>query len=68
MLRILLLNRYVIKRKKLLKKAKKIVPGNIEKLSKKALLKIVNRQNIANNLRTVFSSTNKRSVYLIIQN
>ena len=68
MLRILLLNRYVIKRKKLLKKAKKIVPGNIEKLSKKALLKIVNRQNIANNLRTVFSSTNKRSVYLLIQN
>ena len=58
----------MIKRKKLLKKAKKIVPGNIEKLSKKALLKIVNRQNIANNLRTVFSSTNKRSVYLIIQN
>ena len=68
MLSILLLNRYVIKRKKLLKKAKKIVPGNIEKLSKKALLKIVNRQNIANNLRTVFSSTNKRSVYLLIQN
>ena len=58
----------MIKRKKLLKKAKKIVPGNIEKLSKKALLKIVNRQNIANNLRTVFSSTNKRSVYLLIQN
>ena len=39
-------NRNVLtRRKKLLKKAKKIVLGNIEKLSNKALLKIVNRHN-----------------------
>ena len=52
-----------ISRKKLLKKAEKIVQVNLKQLSNKALLKIVNRYNINKKLRSVFKKLNKRTTF-----
>ena len=57
-------NRNVLtRRKKQLKKAKKIVLGNIEKLSNKALLKIVNRHNTSKKLKRIFERLGKRTTF-----
>lgn len=57
-------NRYVLtSSKKLLKKAKNIVLGNIGKLSNKALLKIVNRHNTSKKLKGIFERLGKRTTF-----
>lgn len=50
-------------RKRLLKRARKFAKRDVDNLSNKALLKIVNRHNIANKLRRVFSSLGKRTPF-----
>ena len=50
-------------RKRLLKRARKFAKRDVDNLSNKALLKIVNRHNIANKLRRVFSSLGKRTSF-----
>ena len=57
-------NRYEpIQIKTLKSKARNIVKRNVENLSNKALLKIVNRHNIANKLRKIFSLSGKRTAF-----
>ena len=51
-----MVNSTKISRKKLLKKAEKIVQVNLKQLSNKALLKIVNRYNVNKKLKSVFKN------------
>lgn len=55
--------RKAISRKKLLKRARKVAKRDVDNLSNKALLEIVNRHNIAIKLRRVFSSLGKRTSF-----
>lgn len=55
--------RKAISTKKLLKRARKVAKRDVDNLSNKALLEIVNRHNIANKLRRVFSSLGKRTSF-----
>ena len=56
-------NSTIISRKRLLKKAEKIVQVNLKQLSNKALLKIVNRCNINKKLKSMFKKLNKRTTF-----
>ena len=58
-----MVNSTKISRKKLLKKAEKIVQVNLKQLSNKALLKIVNRYNVNKKLKSVFKKLNKRTTF-----
>ena len=53
----------LISRKKLKKRARKIIKRNVDNLSNKALLKIVNRHNAGMKLRKRFSTWGKRTTF-----
>ena len=53
----------LISRKKLKKRARKIIKRNVDNLSNKALLKIVNRHNAGMKLRKIFSRWGKRTTF-----
>ena len=58
-----MVNSTIISRKKLLKKAEKIVQINLKQLLNKALLKTVNRYNVNKKLKSIFKKLNKRTMF-----